>query len=63
MTRKIETNVVKPETKFEYLGENYQHINNEHEVSLDSKIELVSQYMKNNTGKGKTTEEQDSLYL
>ncbi len=62
MARKIETNVVKPETKFEYLGTEYSHINNEQEVSLDSKIEAVTQFMKNNSGKGKSPEEQDSLY-
>lgn len=62
MARKIETNVVKPETKFEYLGTEYSHINNEQEVSLDSKIETVTQFMKNNSGKGKSPEEQDSLY-
>ena len=45
MTRKIETNVVKPETKFEYLGTEYSHINNENEVSLDSKIEEINQFI------------------
>lgn len=62
MARKIETNVVKPETKFEYLGKEYLHIDNEQEVSLDSKIELVNQFMKNNSGKGKESQEQDALY-
>ena len=62
MTRKIETNVVKPETKFEHLGTEYSHINNENEVSLDSKIEEITQFMKNESGKGKTPQEQDSLY-
>jgi hypothetical protein len=62
MTRKIETNVVKPETKFEHLGTEYSHINNENEVSLDSKIEEITQFMKNESGKGKTPQEKDSLY-
>lgn len=62
MARKIETNVVKPETKFEYLGGEYSHINNEQEVSLDSKIEAVTQFMKDNSGKEKSSKEQDALY-
>lgn len=62
MARKIETNVVKPEINFEYLGENYLHLNNEHEVALDSKIESVVNFMKNNSGKEKSPQEQDSLY-
>jgi hypothetical protein len=62
MARKIETNVVKPETKFEYLGKEYLHIDSEQELLLDSKIDLVNQFMKNNSGKGKESQEQDALY-
>jgi hypothetical protein len=62
MARKIETNVVKPETKFEYLGKEYLHIDSEQELLLDSKIDSVNQFMKNNSGKGKESKEQDALY-
>lgn len=62
MARKIETNVVKPETKFEYLGKEYLHIDSEQQILLDSKIDLVNQFMKNNSGKGKESKEQDPLY-
>lgn len=62
MARKIETNVVKPETKFEYLGKEYLHIDSEQQILLDSKIDLVNQFMKNNSGKGKESKEQDALY-
>ncbi len=62
MARKIETNVVKPETKFEYLGKEYFHIDSKQELLLDSKIDLVNQFMKNNSGKGKDSKEQDALY-
>jgi hypothetical protein len=63
MSRKIETNVVKPEVGFKKEEHEYLLINNENEQKLDSDIEEIYNFIKNNTGKGKTNAEKDSLYL
>lgn len=63
MARKIETNVVKPEVSFTKEGYEYLLINEDNEKKLDVHITSIQEYLKNNTGKGKSTEEKDSLYL
>lgn len=63
MARKLETNVIKPETKFENLGSEYFLLDVEKETTLDDKIKGVRQYMIENHGKGKSNEEKDNLYL
>jgi hypothetical protein len=58
----IETNVVKPETKFfENETENLL-ITPFYEGELDSKIRDIENFMENNEGKGKTDDEKDDLY-
>lgn len=63
MARKIETNVVKPEVSFSKEGFDYRLILEETEIKLDNHIKEISDYMRNNSGKEKTTEEKDALYL
>lgn len=63
MNRKIETNVVKPEVGFTKEGYEYLLINKDNEEKLDSHIQEIHTFIKSNTGKGKTTEEKDALYL
>lgn len=60
---KIETNVVKPEVKFNETGQEISLINNEVEQSLDSKINEVREFIKSNNGKGLSNQEKDELYL
>ena len=59
---KVETNVIKPELKFEVNNTEYKYINTDVEQELDSKIENVRQYLDENHGKGKTNDEKDGLY-
>lgn len=63
MANKFETNVVKPEVSFTKEGYEYLLINTENEQKLDSHISTINDFLKNNTGKGKSNEEKDSLYL
>lgn len=63
MANKFETNVVKPEVSFTKEGYEYLLINNEIEQKLDSHISTINDFLKNNTGKGKSNEEKDNLYL
>ena len=59
---KIETNVIKPEIKFlENETENLV-ITPEFESPLDSKIQLIEDFMKENGGSGKSDSEKDELY-
>lgn len=60
--QKIETKLVKPETKF-FENETEQIIlTTEVENILDSKINDIETYMKNTVGKGKSSEEKDAIY-
>ena len=63
MSRKLETNVIKPETKFKYLDVEYNLISEESENLLDERIREVRDYTIENHGKGKTNSEKDNLYL
>jgi len=58
----IETRVVKPAVSFFENEEVYLVIDPQEESNLDSKIKDIEDYMKNNTGKGKTEQEKDDLY-
>jgi hypothetical protein len=60
---KIETKVVKPEISFFENEMNNLIITAQEESLLDSKIKDIESFMKNNSGKGKSEEEKDSLYL
>lgn len=60
--QKIETNVVKPDTKFFENDSEHVILTSEVENLLDSKINDVESYMKNTVGKGKSQEEKDSIY-
>ena len=59
---KIETNVIKPEIKFLENDIENLIITAEFESPLDSKIQEIEDYMKNNGGKGKSETEKDGLY-
>ncbi len=59
---KIETNVVKPEVSFFENEMTNTILSMEDEVKLDTQIQLIEDYMTNNTGKGKSEEEKDELY-
>lgn len=59
---KIETRVVKPEVTFFENEINNLIINSQEEVILDSRVSDVENFMKNNSGKGKTESEKDELY-
>lgn len=63
MSRKIETNVVKPEVSFIKEGLENRLINEDSEKNLDKHINGIKEYIKNNTGKGKSAGEKDNLYL
>jgi hypothetical protein len=62
MTQKIETNVIKPEVSFMENEIEQLILTSENESALDSKIQEINDYMNNNHGKGKTSEEKDELY-
>lgn len=59
---KIETNVIKPEIAFIENDVDNLLINKEEEYNLDSSIENVELFIKNNSGKGKSEEEKNELY-
>jgi len=60
---KLESLTIKPEVTF-LVGENkYRLIDESVESQLDSNINDIKEYMANNHGKGKSTEEKDALYL
>jgi hypothetical protein len=59
---KIETKVVKPEVSFFENETNNLIISTQEESTLDSKIKDIEDYMKNNSGKGKSEQEKDELY-
>jgi hypothetical protein len=58
----IETNVIKPNLILKSEKEDLFLLNKEDENKLDSLLFSVEEYMKNNSGKGKTEEEKDELY-
>lgn len=58
----IETRVVKPSVSFFENEEMNLIITPQEESILDSKIKEIEEYMKNNSGKGKTEQEKDELY-
>jgi hypothetical protein len=59
---KIETNVVKPEVSFFENESTNLLLSTEDEVRLDSSIKSIEDYMRNNTGEGKSEQEKDGLY-
>lgn len=59
---KIETNVVKPQISFFENELNNLIMDSSEESNLDSKIKDVEDFMKNNSGKGKSEQEKDSIY-
>ena len=59
----IETRVVKPAISFFENEMNNLIITPQEESILDSKIKDIEDFMKNNSGKGKTEQEKDELYL
>jgi hypothetical protein len=59
---KIETTVVKPAVSFFENDEINLIITPQEESTLDSKIKDIENYIKNNSGKGKTEQEKDALY-
>jgi hypothetical protein len=58
----IETRVVKPAVSFFENEVDNLIITPQEESILDSKIQAIEDYMKNNSGKGKTEQEKDELY-
>jgi hypothetical protein len=58
----IETNVVRPEISFFENETNNLILTPFYESELENKISLIENYITNNTGKGKTEEEQDDFY-
>ena len=59
---KLETLTIKPDLTFFENEEMFRMLDFDVEANLDSKIESVENYMKENTGEGKTDVEKDSLY-
>lgn len=62
MSNQIETNVVRPEISFFENETNNLILTPFYESELENKISSIEDYITNNTGKGKTDEEQDELY-
>jgi hypothetical protein len=60
---KIETNVVKPKISFFENEVDNLIISLQEESILDTKIKNIEDFMKNNSGKGKSESEKDELYL
>lgn len=58
----IETRVVKPAISFFENETSNLIITTQEESVLDSKIQEIEDFMKNNSGKGKTEQEKDGLY-
>lgn len=61
-SNKIETNVVKPGVKFFENESEFLILESKWETQLDEKIIEIENYIKNNTGEGKSEEEKDELY-
>jgi hypothetical protein len=60
MENNIETRVVKPAVSFFENELNNLIISFQEESNLDSKIKDIEDYMKNNSGKGKTEQEKET---
>lgn len=58
----IETNVIKPSVSFFENETTNLLLSNADETTMDTQISSIEDYMKNNSGKGKTEEEKDELY-
>lgn len=58
----VETNVVKPSLSIFENETEYRLISFESETSLDSAIAKIEEFIKSNTGTGKTEDEKDMLY-
>lgn len=58
----VETNVVKPTLSIFENETEYRLISLESETSLDSAIAKIEEFIKSNTGTGKTEEEKDMIY-
>ena len=61
-SNKIETNVVKPGVKFFENESEFLILESKWETQLDEKIIEIENYIKNNTGEGKSEEEKDEYY-
>lgn len=61
MKNEIETRVIKPQL-FMNDNEDLLMLNKEDEKDLDDTIKSIEDFMKNNSGKGKSEEEKDELY-
>lgn len=59
---KIETNVIKPSLNFFENEVTNEILSMNDETNLDTKIQEVEDFMKNNHGKGKSESEKDELY-
>jgi hypothetical protein len=59
---KIETNVVKPDLRLFENETEYLILEKNQENLLDNRIKDVEDFMKNNSGKGKSDNEKDELY-
>lgn len=62
MKDKIETNVIKPETKFSLNDVEYLLIDSLTENTLDSGIKGIEDFISSNDGKGISDEQKDNLY-
>lgn len=62
MSTTIETNTVKPEISFTENETSYLLLDFNSEVSLDSKISEIENFMSENNGRGKSEKEKDELY-
>ena len=62
MDNKVQVNTVKPELSFYENEQLNRLLGFDNESLLDSKIEVVESFMKNNTGVGLTDVEKDALY-
>lgn len=58
----LDNNVIKPKISFQVDKTEYRLISREDEISLDSKIDIISTFMANNVGFGKEDAEKDELY-
>jgi hypothetical protein len=60
--QQLDNNVIKPKISFNVDGTEYRLISSEDEIQLDSKIDIISTFMANNNGFGKSEEYKDELY-
>jgi hypothetical protein len=60
--QQLDNNVIKPKISFNVDGNEYRLISSEDEIQLDTKIDIISTFMANNNGFGKSEEYKDELY-